>query len=256
MKYLLHLSYQGLNYRGWQRQARVVSVQQTIEDKIISYIKEKIFIVGCGRTDAGVHATNYVAHLEVTDPLPEQFLFVINKMLPDDIAIMSAELVGDHSQAQFHVEKRRYDYFLHTTVDPMLAGISTYYEGGALDIALMNEAISMIQGVKNFIAFCKQPHLYDHTNCEIFEAKVLTQGSRIQIRIVGNRFLRSMVRLLVGNLLLVGSGEMPLSEWKSLLLADKVPDHFRLAYPQGLHLSGIWYPQRVFDRESVLSLVD
>lgn len=255
MKYLLHLSYKGTRYRGWQRQANVISVQQKIEEAISNFIKEQIFIVGCGRTDAEVHATNYVAHLEVAEPLPEQFLFIINKMLPTDISIISTELVGDKSQAQFHVHKRRYDYFLHTTVDPMLAGMSTYYEGKELDIALMNEAISMVVGINNFIAFCKQPDQYDHTNCEIFEAKVIASKNRIQIRIVGNRFLRSMVRLIVGNLLHVGAGEMSLSEWKSLLTANLAPPHFRLAYPQGLHLSGIWYPRRVFADESVLSMV-
>ena len=255
MKYLLHLAYNGAQYRGWQWQGNVVSVQQTIEDALERYLKEKINIIGCGRTDAGVHATNYVAHLVSSEVLPEQFLFVINKMLPDDIAIMSIELVGDSSHAQHHAKKRRYDYYFHTQVDPMLAGVSTYYEGAKLNIDLMNEAMTMILGVNNFIAFCKQPHLYNHTNCEIFEAKVYADQHRVQIRIVGNRFLRSMVRLLVGNLVLVGSGEMPLAEWKALFDMDHVPDHFHLAYAQGLHLSGVWYPKRVFAQESFLSLV-
>lgn len=256
MKYLLHLAYKGTKYRGWQRQPHVKSVQQTIEDSIIKVIKEKIHIVGCGRTDAGVHSSNYVAHIEVSKAFQNDFLFIINKVLPDDIIIYSIERVADSSQAQFHVSYRRYDYFLHLSPDALLTNLSTYYDENAiLNITEMQKCLALLEGKKDFKGFCKQPHLYDHTICDIKQVMLIKKKDRIQIRIVGNRFLRSMVRLIVGNLLLVGRGETSFTKWKDVLEGNSTFEHFNQAFPQGLYLSGVYYRDRHFDKPCFLDII-
>ncbi len=255
MKYLLHIAYKGTRYRGWQRQADVISVQQTIEEAIIKIIGERIHIVGCGRTDAGVHASNYVAHFVVQQPLRTDFLFIINKILPHDIVMHSCEEVGRNIQAQMHVQTRRYDYYFHSVSDPMINEASTLVElEGSFDIGSMKQALESLLGTHDFRGFCKQADKHDHTVCVITTAELYTYNDRYQVRLCANRFLRSMVRLIVGNLVRVGKGEESLDKWNSVLNLASSFDDFNIAFQQGLHLSGVYYPSRVFDRESYLAI--
>ena len=254
MKYLLHLSYKGTAYRGWQRQLDAVSVQQTIEDLIMRVVKEKMFIVGCGRTDAGVHATNYVAHMEVTEELRPDFHFIINKLLPNDIVIHSVEAVDDHVQAQFHVQHRRYDYYLHTHSQPLLNSMSTLVDDVDYDIATMKSAIAMLVGVHDFRYFCKQADKHESTICDLLQAQLYVADGRYQVRLTANRFLRSMVRLIVGNLFLVGSGHLSIADWYAAIECQQPFSDFNIARPEGLQLSGLQYPKRGYMNENFLSL--
>jgi len=213
-----------------------------------------LFIVGCGRTDAGVHSSNYVAHLTVSNPLEKDFLFIINKVLPEDILIKQILLVPDSAQAQFHVINRRYDYYIHTKADPILKDISALYESQILDLKLMKEAAKLLIGEHDFIGFCKQPDKHDSTIVNIKECEIYNYNNRIQIRIVANRFLRSMIRLIVGNLLMIGNGNLSLEKWKDVLLTNSNFENFNQAFPQGLYLSGVYYKDLEFDEESFLSL--
>lgn len=255
MKYLLHLSYKGTRYRGWQRQrAGIVTVQETIEKAIQQVLGYHLHVHGCGRTDAQVHSSNYVAHIKPEVRLREDFLYIINKTLPADIVIHKIIPVADGSHAQFHAVDRRYDYYLHTVSDPMLDDLSTLYEGGLLDFEIMNEALSLIVGTHDFKGYCKQVEKHDSTDCIIKTAQLYQEGNRLQIRIHGNRFLRSMVRLLVGNLMLVGSYELNINKWKEVLDGADVYEDFNIAPPTGLYLSGIGYAGHRFYGESFLSL--
>jgi len=255
MKYLLHLSYKGTAYRGWQRQLDAVSVQQTIEDLIMRVVKQKLFIVGCGRTDAGVHATNYVAHMEVAAELRPDFLFIINKLLPGDIVMHSVEAVADEVQAQYHVRVRRYDYYLHLQSDPLLDSISTLIDDQPYHLDDMHKALGMLEGEHDFKYFCKQADKHESTVCMVEQASLYHSGRRMQVRLVANRFLRSMVRLIVGNLMLLGSGKITLQQWQEALEGKQPFDEFNIAKPQGLQLSGLSYPERQYMDEHFLSLV-
>jgi len=256
MRYLLHLAYKGTNYRGWQRQLVVKTVQQTLEDTLSKLVKYKVIVVGCGRTDAGVHASNYVAHMDMKEELRLDFLFIINKMLPDDITVYSTELVADNSQAQFHASRRRYDYYIHTKLDPSLHDVSTYYDVDQLDFTTMQSALTMLIGRPDCKNICRQPEINKHTYCEVSKAALYHDGYRLQVRIEANRFLRSMVRLVVGNVMAIGKGTLTLAEWQYILEGDTDTAHQNLAPPQGLYLSGIYYRDRVYDEASFLSLAE
>ena len=255
MKYLLHLSYKGTRYRGWQRQrAGIATVQETIERAIEKVVGTHLHVHGCGRTDAQVHSSNYIAHIKPTEPLRQDFLFIINKVLPADIVIHEVIRVADGSHAQFHAVDRRYDYYIHTVSDPMLDEISSLYVGDPLQIDLMRLAAAELIGEFDFRGFCKQVEKHDSTVCIIREATLYGRGSRLQLRLHGNRFLRSMVRLLTGNILLVGTGLVSLDKWKAVLHCEDTFDDFNIAPPTGLYLSGIGYKGHQFYGESFMSL--
>ncbi|MEE9439031.1 MAG: tRNA pseudouridine(38-40) synthase TruA [Saprospiraceae bacterium] len=253
MKHFLHLSYKGTKYSGWQRQKNVPSVQQTIEEALTKTIKQKCTIQGCGRTDTGVHSSNYIAQVNFEKETDFNFVKIINKVLPNDVVIHKCFVVDNNSQAQYHVNKRRYDYYIHFVPNPLLEDFSTNIDT-ELNLSSMQNALSTIVGAHDFRGFCKTPDKHDSTVCRISKADIYHENDRIQIRIEGNRFLRSMVRLIVGNLILIGQGKLTNDKWLDVLSLKSNFNYFNLAYPQGLHLSGIYYDKLKFDTESIFSI--
>jgi tRNA pseudouridine38-40 synthase len=241
MKYLAEIAYKGTQYKGWQRQPMALSVQAVVEDVLGKLLGQKIVFIGCGRTDAGVHASTYFGHFHCKIILPENFLFIINKMLPDDIAFYRITEVGPEFHAQFSAVRRGYRYRLHTRVDPFMSEISTFYNK-SINLNLLHSMASMIREEGDFRAFCKQPDLYEHTVCKIFSAKWTRKDeARYEFHISANRFLRGMVRLLVGNMLAVNEGRMELAAFSEALQTGERPLYFNEAYPQGLYLSEVFY---------------
>lgn len=245
MRYFLELSYDGTNYHGWQRQPNVISVQESIEQALEKVLKQSITLIGCGRTDAGVHASAYVAHIDIEGKLPEAFLFNINHALPDDIAIHNTRAIDKRQHAQFSPVSRTYHYHLHTRKDPFRRHFSTFlhYPIEDLDLAAMQQAASFLLGHKEYKGCCKVPEKHDSTICHITQAQFVSTGKEsLCFQITGNRFLRGMVRLLVAQLLDVGTGKDTLIDFKNRLVAGDRPTHFVLAPPQGLSLCGVQYP--------------
>ena len=202
-------------------------------------------INGCGRTDAMVHASQYFFHLD----LPEvgydfDLLSRLNRALPDDIAIFDIIPVHDKAHARFDATQRSYDYFLHTRKDPFLQNSSALYFERQLDIKSMQAAVDLLPLYDDYYAFCKSPASYEHTICHVSSAhlSVDSSGERLRFQISANRFLRGMIRIIMGRLLEISAGTMDVKTFEQHLSSKKTPRIITGAYPQGLYLSKIVYP--------------
>jgi len=208
-RYFFEISYNGTDYFGWQRQPKQISVQEEIEKTLIKiYSNIPQSILGCGRTDAGVHAMHYIFHsdLSAVEDI-EQFVFKMNRMLPESIVVNKMYEVEPAKHARFDATKRTYRYFIHLKKDAFHNGLSWYYPK-ALDIGLMNVAASHLIGKKDFTSFSKL-HTDVKTNiCEVHSAKWFMEGNQLVFEISADRFLRNMVRATVGTLIEVGLGRM------------------------------------------------
>lgn len=242
MKYFIQLAYHGGNYHGWQRQKNASSVQEVFENNLSHLLKEETYVIGCGRTDAGVHASEYFAHIK-TDVVPhEDFVFRMNKILPPDISVQRIFHVHDKAHAQHDAISRTYTYCFHGHKNPLINQTSVEVDFKKLDFHLIQEALDFIKTVQDFKNVCKHPELYNTTTCHIQDTCLsLVVGNEFNIQITSNRFLRAMMRLLISNILKVGKGRMSLDEFKDGILSESGFKHFEAAPPQGLCLSGIQY---------------
>lgn len=248
-RYFFEIAYLGTHYSGWQRQTSAPTVQATIEDHLSLILKSSIQIHGCGRTDAGVHASQYVFHVDLIEAIEiDSFIFIANKSLPDDIVVLSIIPVDRRANAQRDAISRTYDYYVHLNDNPFLSSLSCCESSEPLDLVLINEALSMIKGSHDFRYFCKSPDKNDNCICDIVnvEMQINTGSSLLKFTFQGNRFLHHMIRILMGNLLKVGKGKLALRSFNQYLNLVTQPDYFDIAYPQGLYLSNIDYKQIEF----------
>jgi tRNA pseudouridine38-40 synthase len=202
-------------------------------------------IVGCGRTDAGVHASDYYAHFDVDSPLRDNWLFIMNKLLPEDIVLYRVWEVGDRAHSRYDAVARTYDYRIHSRPDPLLAVTSSEYAIAGYDFTRMREALAVLTGPHDFRAFCLTPDRHNTTTCELYEASLHEEGEgRYRFRFVANRFLRGMIRILVFQLLRAGAGEIGPEDF-----AEALRNGERLgtgqARPEGLVLSGVRFTPAV-----------
>lgn len=245
MRYFLHLGFDGTDYSGWQRQNNTRNtVQEVIEQALSQLFKKRVSVAGCGRTDAGVHASQYVMQLKLAEAPTFDLKFRLNKNLPDDIAIFDIIEVTNDQHCQFSAVARTYDYFIHWKKDPVLMRYSGFYEDLTLDFDLMRKAATLIRETKDFRPLCKQPDLYEDTVCQIMNCEVFVneEQGRLRFTITSDRFLRGMVRYCVFFLLKIGRGEMSLAEFEEILKQKKELKQKQPALPNGLFLSGVRYP--------------
>ncbi len=219
LRYSIELAYNGNDFFGWQIQPRQISVQETIEKALSKlFDAKKIDIVGCGRTDTGVHAKHYIAHVDLPSKWEEEVLtYKLNRILPDSIVIYTIQKVNEDFHARFHAKARTYRYFIHTQKDPFLNNTSLYYTK-TLDMDKMNKAGLLLYGKKDFTSFSKL-HTDVFTNiCTVSNAKwIKVNEHAFYFEITADRFLRNMVRAIVGTLLEVGEGKITPDEIKSIL---------------------------------------
>lgn len=219
-RYFFELAYDGTDFFGWQRQPREISVQQLIEDALSKlHSNTAISVVGCGRTDTGVHAHRYHLHVDLPEIEQEEvFLFKLNRMLPNSIVIFSITPVEQDQHARFDATQRTYRYFIHQEKNPFKQRFSWYYPH-ALDFDKMNEAANHLLGKKDFTSLSKL-HTDVKTNiCEVSEARWIVAEREIYFQISADRFLRNMVRATVGTLLDVGQGKIEPEKIKEILEA-------------------------------------
>ncbi len=245
MRYFLHLAYQGTNYSGWQRQSTAISVQQVIEDCISKMLKEKIHIHGCGRTDAGVHASQYYAHIDIKREIDFDFVERVNLMLPKDISIYELIPVDEGCNAQYDARYRTYTYYFHIKKIPHLAESSAYYKVGSLDVEKMRKGLEIIHQTSDFRSLCKNPDLFKHTRCVIEDLSLteLKENENFKFEIKADRFLRGMIRYIIARLIDIGSDKLDLQLFATTL-ANRSEFDFRYqkqGYPQGLYLSKVEY---------------
>ncbi|GAB3528205.1 tRNA pseudouridine(38-40) synthase TruA [Pontibacter brevis] len=244
MRYFFHIGYNGTNYRGWQRHPYGVNVQQTIEDALRQVLKLPAAIVGCGRTDAQVHASQFFFHLDVEKPWDFDLLFRLNKVLPPDIAVFDIIPMEGMPHARFDATQRSYDYFIHTYKDPFLNSVSSLYLVRNLDLDKMKRATAMLPKYCDYKYLCLTPAEHDSTICHVTSAKWLSDknGDKLRFQVTANRYLSRMIRIIVGKLFRIGMGELSVDEFESYLAAEKAPKALTPAYPQGLYLSKVTYP--------------
>ena len=219
MRYFITLSYDGTRYHGWQIQPEGVTVQQLLQDALATLLRQHVTVVGAGRTDAGVHARQMVAHIDVDGEINDvdQLTYKLNRFLPYDISIQNVRLVSDDMHARFSAVRRRYRYFIHTEKDPFQKKYSCelHYE---LDYELMNVAAAQLKTYSDFGAFCKSHSDVKTTVCTVTKAHwVEYESNAWYFEIEANRFLRNMVRAVVGTLIEVGRHRMSLSQFDQVV---------------------------------------
>jgi tRNA pseudouridine38-40 synthase len=241
MRYFIELSYNGRNYSGWQRQDNALSVQQTLEEILSTLWNASIEITGCGRTDAGVHARQYFAHFDSQASIPENFLYRVNRMLPDDISIKRIFEVGKDFHARFDAVSRTYKYFIHFEKNPFLEDKSLLVHEWRPDIQRMNACMQQLHGTHDFSSFEKKGSDNKTSVCTIFHAAWETDNNGLVFTITADRFLRNMVRRITAALLMVGIGRMHEQVLLHAVLHAK-PLEVKLAVPaKGLFLWEVAY---------------
>lgn len=222
MRYFMTLAYDGSAYHGWQIQPHSVSVQEQVQNALSTLLQKTVEIVGAGRTDTGVHASKMVAHfdLDETDSIDcGQMVYRLNKILPRDIAIQRIEPVGDEMHARFSAVSRTYHYYVHTSKNPFLRHYSWQVYGNP-DFELMNLAAETLKEYKDFTSFSKVNTDTKTNDCTISEAHWDKVGDgQWRFTITANRFLRNMVRAIVGTLMEVGRGKMSIEQLRNVIEA-------------------------------------
>ena len=243
MRYFLHLSYKGKDFHGWQNQTDVRTVQEVLEMHLSKMLGTTTTCHGCGRTDAGVNASQYFCNINIAKPLDYDFVFRINKMLPSSIVVYDLIAVADNANAQYDALRRTYDYYYHFEKNPFWDDVSSFYDVKELEVSKMKEAVNMLLGKKDFKAFAISPDVYKHTFCVVSNAdlSINDSGNRMRFQISANRFLRGMVRILSANLLRIGTGQMQIEAFKDCLESGEKPEYHNIAFPQGLYLSKVEY---------------
>lgn len=245
MRYFIHLGYDGTHLSGFQKQDTTeYTIQGILEKKLSQIFKRPITVFGCGRTDSGVHASQYFIHINLAKPLSFDLKFRLNKNLPEKIAVFDVIQVEDNQHAQFNAYSRTYDYFIHFNKDPLLIKCSSHYSELNLDYEKMHEVAALILQTKDFKPLCKHPDLYKTTICNLTSSMLFInkEDGRMRYTITSNRFLRGMVRYCIYFLLKVGTGRLSIEEFKQILNQEITLVQKEPALPNGLFLSKIEYP--------------
>lgn len=222
MRYFIFLAYDGTNYHGWQIQPNANSVQGEIQRGLSTILRRETAIVGAGRTDTGVHARMMAAHFDSEEEIDcRQTAFRLNRILPPDISIYGIRPVAADMHARFSARARTYHYYIHTHKTPFNRGYSleTHYD---LDFAKMNKAGEYLLTVCDFAAFCKAGSDVKTTLCDVRTARwVQEKPGEWYFEITADRFLRNMVRAVVGTLVDVGRGKLSMEEFKAVVESRK-----------------------------------
>jgi len=218
VRYFIQLSYNGKNYCGWQRQPHSPSVQEELEEAMSMLLKKEIALVGAGRTDTGVHARDYYAHFDSDSPLPDRLVEKLNSFLPKEIAIKQIFPVKNDAHARFDACSRTYQYFIALEKNPFLYEQS-YYIHFPLDLSLMNKAGEILLQHTDFQCFSKVNTDVKTYNCQLKEAYWRKEGNLLIFRITADRFLRNMVRAIVGTMIEIGRGRLSLEDLQQILLS-------------------------------------
>lgn len=217
-RYFLHLAYNGAKYHGWQIQPDAISVQEELEKCLSLKLGEKIGVTGCGRTDTGVHARNFYAHFDTEKSISncDDFVYRLNIFLPDDIVVYKCWEVDADFHARFDAKSRTYHYYITRTKNPFHTNDAFYYYG-ILDVGKMQEAANILFDYTDFTSFSKLHTQVKTNNCKIMEARFYEDDELLVFEIKADRFLRNMVRAVVGTLLEVGKGKLTLQQFRDVI---------------------------------------
>lgn len=243
MRYFIHLAYFGKNYHGWQKQPNALSVQEEIENKLSILLKKPLETIGCGRTDTGVHAKQFYLHVDLDQAIDAEIVcFKLNAMLPKDISIFEVFEVENSLHARFSAISRQYEYWISTKPNPFAVEQSLLYTK-PLDIDAMNAAANLLLSHTDFECFSKVKTDVKTFICKISYAQwELKPNNFLVFTIEADRFLRNMVRAIVGTLLDIGNGKLSLIDFEQILKNKNRSEAGMSAEARGLFLSKVTYP--------------
>jgi tRNA pseudouridine38-40 synthase len=240
-RYFLEIAYKGTAYHGWQVQENALTVQAVLNQALETILRHQVETVGCGRTDTGVHASQHFVHVDTDLELYERHLHSLNAILPDDIALMRFLPVAPEAHARFDATLRAYEYHIHTQKNPFRADFSWLVKE-SLDIALMNEAATFLLDYTDFSCFSKSNTQTFTNNCKIESAYWQKTQFGLVFCISADRFLRNMVRAIVGTLVDIGQGKIPPSAIRDII-ESKNRSNAGVSVPAcGLVLTEVHYP--------------
>jgi len=235
------LSYKGTNYHGWQIQPDASSVQEEITKALATILQEKILLVGAGRTDAGVHASQMFAHVDTVKKLSNNYVHKLNAILPNDIVIKSIKEVSGETHARFDAVSRTYEYRVLLGRDPFLLETTWQLHQKNLQIEKMNEAANLLFKYEDFESFSKVKTDVNTFNCTIMKAVWTLEDKHLIFHIKANRFLRNMVRAIVGTLIEVGLGKKTVEDFRKIIESKKRSEAGLSVPAKGLFLTEVCY---------------
>ncbi len=242
MRYIIRLAYKGTHYHGWQKQHNARTVQSVLDEKLSLLMGENIETLGCGRTDKGVHAKDFYAHFDTTKSVDcNHIVYKLNHILPNDIVVYAVQEVEGTFNARFDATSRTYEYWITQQQNPFLIE-QAWYQYGKLDIDKMNEASAMLIGKKDFESFSKVHTQVNNFICDIMYARWEFADDKLVFTIQANRFLRNMVRAIVGTLIEVGKGRLTLQDVQDILDSKNRCEAGQSVPAHGLFLTKIEYP--------------
>lgn len=246
-RYFLHLAYNGNNYHGWQVQDNAPTIQQKIEQALTVLLYQPISILGCGRTDTGVHARDFYAHFDVLEvlSLPDELVRRLNRYLPPDIVIFYCYPVREEAHARFDALSRTYSYYIHTYKQPFVGDFSHFIYGD-LNVSLMNQASQVLFDYSDFTSFSKLHTQVKTNRCKVMKAEWIQEGHQLIFTIQADRFLRNMVRAIVGTLVEVGKEKRTVDGVRQVI-ESKDRCNAGVSVPaKALFLTKVIYPESIF----------
>ncbi|WP_421942596.1 tRNA pseudouridine(38-40) synthase TruA [Pedobacter sp.] len=243
-RYFIQIAYDGSLYHGWQIQPNAVTVQELLDKSMSTFFRQPIETLGCGRTDSGVHATDFYAHFDIENISEDKVLAAvggINAMLPYQIAAKRIIPVADEAHARFDATARAYKYYIHFEKDPFKLNRSWLLKD-KLDIALMNDAAKELLNYTDFSCFSKSNTQTFTNNCKIVRAQFEEENGSLVFTIEADRFLRNMVRAIVGTLVRIGKKEINLEDFKHIIDSKNRSNAGQSVPACGLYLVKVGYP--------------
>jgi tRNA pseudouridine38-40 synthase len=247
-RYFIELAYDGTPFHGWQIQPNAKSIQESLNNTLSTILRSEIYAIGCGRTDTGVHAKLFYAHFDSEHPISDldQLKYKCNRLLDPTIAVFRIFKVNENAHARFSAISRSYDYLITQQKDPF--AVNRKWEmREKLNLDAMNEAAAALLQYEDFTSFSKSNTQTETNLCAVSEAKWTQNGMELQFKITANRFLRNMVRAIVGTTLEVGQGKINVDDFRSIIEAKNRSEAGLSVPAHGLYLSNIVYPEGMIE---------
>ncbi|HTF82563.1 MAG TPA: tRNA pseudouridine(38-40) synthase TruA [Cytophagales bacterium] len=241
MRYFLDISYKGTHYHGWQIQHNAITVQEVLEKALSTLLRHPVATMGSGRTDTGVHALQQMVQFDTPRQLSHKNILNLNGILPRDIVVNHIYKVPDHASARFDAISRSYEYIIHKKPSPFFLE-TAYHFPKYLNVEKMRTASLILRQYEDFQCFSKSNTEVEHFLCDIKEVELAETEDKVVFKITANRFLRGMVRAIVGTLIDVGTEKIDIQHFESIIQSKDRKKAGRAAPPEGLFLCKVQYP--------------